>query len=346
MYPMRGYIPTLACLLLLSGCGGGGVSASHSASSYLGTQAPGDVWTWDLTGSTFSATNQTSGNIYSGTEQVLPTGFLKLTINSTTDTNVTPGSSAYALEFPGTALLIKPAGNDTNPPIFAGSLGGNPAGPSVSFNYVNVPGYAYNQTTDQAYGHVTFAVTGNSYDGTSIRYAINGTQLANGPSDFTGNQGMMTDTSASTPATGAMTPSGVCVLDYGPARGGVIGVIQPAANVDLTVLSSFSYKGFLINSGKTQCVSTTPNGDGTMHGVGYALPSGVETGTTDGGGGVTISFTGQPAPGEVTTTITTSSGTETLVACVNQVNGKYMLFGFGVPSGSGGQPYNVVLVQN
>ncbi|HWA82882.1 MAG TPA: hypothetical protein VG820_05595, partial [Fimbriimonadaceae bacterium] len=115
-------------------------------------------------------------------------------------------------------------------------------------------------------------------------------------------------------------------------------------NIDFANLASRHYRGFLINQGKTQCVAVTPNGDGTLHGVGYSNPNGVETGTSDGGSGVTVTFTGQPNPGECTITLTTSGGVESLVAAVNVVNGKYMLFCFGV--GQDQIPYNVILVEN
>jgi len=333
---------------LILGCGGT-ASVSGTPHSYLGTQAPGDVWSWDVSGSTFTAQNQTLGFHYSGTKSVLQTGFLKLIITSTDDPNVTVGQSAYALEIPGTALVIKPAGADTKPPIVACSLGSNPPGPQVSFNFVAIGSNTFNPVTDQAYGHVTFDVSGNDYSGTALRWAINGTQLADGPSDFTGDNGLMTEANGplGVPATGAMTPSGVCAIDYGPGNGGVIGVKQPAANVDLAVLASKHFKGFLINAGKTQCVDVTSNGDGTLHGAGYLNPTGVETGTFDpNGSGVTITFTGQPNPGEVTVSIVTSGGPELLVAAINQVGGKYMLFCFGVDQGGAGAPYNVVLVEN
>ncbi len=329
--------------LSLSGCGGGSAaSATASASKYLGTQAPGDVWSWQLNDTTFSASNNTLGTHYSGAKSLLSTGFLKLTVTATDDTGLTTGSSAYALEFPGTALMIKPAGSDTKAPIVAGSLGTNPSGPQVSFNFVTVPSSTFDSVNDQAYGHVTFTVTGNAYDGTSHRWAIDGTALSDGPSNFTGANGLMTDTDNN--ATGAMTPSGVCVLDYGPGAGGVIGVKQPSANVDWSDFSSKSFRGFLINSGKTQCVAVTPNGDGTLHGDGYAMGTGVETGTFDGGGGVTISFQSQPNPGIVKIGVAPSGGgsPEIIAAAINQVNGKYMLFGFGYGSGKG---YNVILVQ-
>ena len=162
---------------------------------------------------------------------------------------------------------------------------------------------------------------------------------------FTGVNGLMTTTNTpgNVPAKGAMTPSGVCVLDYGPSNGGAIGVRQPAQPIDLSALGTKSFLGFLINQGKTQCVAATPNGDGTLHGAGYANPSGVETGASDNGSGVTVTFASQPNPGQVKLNIATSGGSETIVACVAQVNGKYMLFGFG--AGSGGEPYNIVFVE-
>lgn len=341
----------LGLLVVLAGCGGGGATStapvvSPAHRSYLGTQAPGDVWSWQLNDTTFTATNQTLGTHYSGTKSILSTGFMKLTVTATDDANLTPGQSAYALELPGTALLIKPAGADTKPPIVAGALGSNPAGPQVSFNFVAIGSANYDRVNDQAYGHVTYDVSGNTYAGMSHRWNIDGSPLSDGPSNFTGDNGLMTDTNGPMgyTATGAMTPSGVCVLDYGPNVGGVIGVMQPSANINISDFASRSFKGYLINSGKTQCVSVTSNGNGTLHGSGYANPMGVETGTLDGGSGVTISFTGQPNPGELTTTLTTSGGTETLTGIVNQVGGKYMMFCFGV--GSDNKPYNVVLVEN
>ena len=70
--------------------------------------------------------------------------------------------------------------------------------------------------------------------------------------------------------------------------------------------------------------------------------NGVETGTSDEGSGVTVTFLSQPNPGLLTFSIATSGGTETLVACVNVVGGKTMLFGFGAGNG---EPYNVLLVE-
>lgn len=327
--------------VVLSGCGGS--LTTNSAQNYLGTQGPGDVWSWTMDESTFTATNQTLGYHYTGTKSTLPTGFLKLSVSSTDDPGVSAGQAAYALELPGTALMLKMAGADEKSPIIAACLGANPTGPQVSFNFVAVGSAGFNAASDQAYGHVTFDVNGNNLSGTSHHFTMDGTPLPDGPATFTGDNGLMTDT-GNNPATGAMTPSGVCVLDYGPQMGGVIGVKQAASNVDLADLASRHFRGFLINQGKTQCVDVIPNGDGTLHGAGYANPNGVETGTFDNGSGVTVTFVSQPNPGEATITLATSGGSEQLVAAINRVAGKYMMFCFGV--GGDGKPYNVILVEN
>ena len=331
--------------LLLLGCGGVNSSSSALSHNYLGTQAPGDVWSWQLTDTTFTATNETLGKHYSGDKTNLSTGFMKLTVTSSDDSGVTAGQAGYALELPGTALLIKPIGDDTKPPIVASSLGTNPAGPQVKFNFVAVGKQGYDVTNDHAYGQVTFDVVGTHYDGPVVQWNIAGTALPGDTAHFIGDHGLMTDLNGpgGTTATGAMTPSGVCAIDYGPNAGGVIGVKQPAANIDLVDLASRHFKGYLIDQGKTQCVDVTSNGDGTLHGKGYSLAGGVETGTFDGGGGPTISFTAQPNPGEVKVRLAFGNGFEDMAAAINVVGGKYMMFCFGV--GQDGVPYNVVLVE-
>jgi len=311
----------------------------------MGTQAPGDVWDWSISNGTFTATNETKGYTYAGTESVLPTGFMKLELTSTTDPGASAGQSAYALEFPGTALLIKPAGDDTNPPIMAGSLGSNPAGPTVDFNFVTVPKTGWTAGSEPAYGTASFNVSGNDYTGTVSKYMMDGTLHDTGPGSFTMVGGRMT-VGEPVGVTAAMTPTGVFVLDFGPGAGGVIGVKQPASNIDLADLASKGFKGFLVNGGKTQCVTVTSNGDGTLHGAGYSLGGGVETGAMDNGAGVTITFDSQPAPGLAKISLVTSGGSESLVVSINQVNGKYMMFAFGTSANPSDPPYNVLLVQN
>jgi hypothetical protein len=329
----------------LSGCGGSTSSASSATRAYLGTQAPGDYWNWSIKNGTFTATDNTLGYTYSGTETMLSTGFLKLVVQATTDPGVTVGQAAYAIELPDTALIVKPAGADTRPPIVACALGSNPAGPTVTYNYVVVPSTTWT-IAKAACGDVTFAVTGDTYAGTKSPFDINGNPLTQGSFTFTCVGGRMTDPNGTGGVTynGAMTPSGVCVIDYGPKNGGIIGVQQPSANVDEATLASQSYRGFLIKQGVTECCVATPNGDGTLSGKAYTEPNGVETGTFQGGeSGVTASFGTQLEPGLVEMNIVTSGGSETIMCCVSVVGGKTMLLGFG--DGGGSNPYNIMFVQ-
>src|SRR5579864_7172487 len=88
---------------------------TNAAISYFGTQSPGDSWSWTITknsagSGTFSAVNNTSGKTYSGNVVTLSNKFLELTITTTTDSNVTVGgasATAYALEFPNTAVIVR-----------------------------------------------------------------------------------------------------------------------------------------------------------------------------------------------------------------------------------------------
>lgn len=333
----------VAAVLVAGGCGGSASSSVSPASrSYLGTQAPGDVWTWTISNGTFTATNETKNYTYSGTESVLPTGFLKLQMQTTTDPNVNPGDSAYAIELPNTALVLEPAGADTNPPVTACALGSNPPGPSVSYNYVTVPSTTWTNAM-AAGGYVTFNVSGNNYSGTSHDLNVGGSLLNTGTASFTCVGGHLTCTSNGVNYNGAVTPSGVIVVDYGPGNGGIIGVQQPASPISLSAVGQMSFHGFLIKQGQTQEIEATPNGDGTLHGVGYAD---VETGTLQSdGSGVTVTFASQPSPGLVQMNLTTSGGAEQIMAAVSVVGGKTMVLGFGAGTGSGNPPYNIMLIQ-
>lgn len=102
---VRWYIPVVVLLgltiAMFHGCGGssgssGGSTTPNSTSSsvsYFGTQSPGDTWSWNITrdangSGTFSATNNSTGKSYNGSVVTLSNRYLKLTITSTTDSNV------------------------------------------------------------------------------------------------------------------------------------------------------------------------------------------------------------------------------------------------------------------
>jgi hypothetical protein len=187
-----------------------------------------------------------------------------------------------------------------------------------------------------------FTVSGDTYTGAKSNLSINDTPISAGTLNLTCVGGNLTGTGSSGQTyDGAVTPSGVCVIDFGPNNGGMIGVQQPSADVSLSALGNMTLHGFMIKQGVTEEVECTPNGNGTLNGQGY---SDVETGTFEGGeSGVTVSFTSQIAPGLIEMSVATSGGTETILACVSVVAGKTMILGFGDASGS--PAYNVMMVQ-
>jgi len=172
-----------------TGLGEGGATVAR----YLGTQPPGDVWTWTLDhgAGTFSAQDETNGYTYSGTiSQVTGTGivgngFTRLSIASTTD----PAASswlkheAFAVELPGVALLVSPPG----PPaladggvsngyysslIVASAVGTCPA-TGGTFNTIVIPRTTWasqgsllmpgESVTGPGYGTATLGLSGGSF---------------------------------------------------------------------------------------------------------------------------------------------------------------------------------------
>jgi hypothetical protein len=328
--------------LLATGCGGGGATsiAAPQSRSYLGTQNPGDVWQWTLTGTSFTASNQTRGYTYSGTEQTLVSGFLKLTFTSSTDPNVSVNSLGYGLEIPGTAIIIKPAGDQTVKPILGAALGGCPA-TAQNFNFVKVPSATFDLSSQPAYGTLTIDPSSGSLTGTISWFALSGTSMGSGQDSFTCSNG----TWQGTDSTGAWSPGGVFFIDNGLNNGGSIGVAAPSANIDLSDMTSRTFRGFLISPAKTEPVAAIPSGtSGTMLGHGYDTDDELTTDTPDvANASVTITFTSQPSPGLVAATIQPNNGNpESIVCAVNITNGKYTLYSIG---GSSSQVYNLYLIE-
>jgi hypothetical protein len=89
-------------------------STSSEPVVYMSTLSKDDAWTWILNkeNSSFSAINETSGFHYAGDFSRRPDGFLKMTINSTTDPGLTTSGLEYAYEIADTALIIRPTNLD------------------------------------------------------------------------------------------------------------------------------------------------------------------------------------------------------------------------------------------
>ena len=274
--------------------------------TYLGTQPPGDVWTWTLDhgAGTFSARDATSGYTYSGTiSQVTGTGivgngFTKLSIASTTDPAASSWTQheAFAVEFPGVALLVSPPGpsalTDANISngyysrlIVASARGGCPSS-GGTFNTVVIPriGWANQDSsltpgqsiTGPGYGTTTLSVSGSgvTIGGSTTQVTLTYTDAGDwtitdaGVASVVSNAygcdgGTLTSATAGTPTVG-MTPAGVLIEDFGgndPNVAGVIGVVQ----TDIPSLSSIQgeFLGFIFawqqgSTPYTIAVSCTP----------------------------------------------------------------------------------------
>jgi hypothetical protein len=251
-----------------SGSDAGPLDAGATVATYLGTQPPGDVWTWvlDHGAGTFSAGDLTTGYTYAGTlaqvtgTRIVGNGFTKLSIASTTDPAAAGWTKqeAFAVEFPGVALLVSPpgpaaTGNNGNgyysKLIVASAVGTCPTA-GGTFNTIVVPRSGWeNQAsvltvgqsiTGPGYGTAVLGVSGGSYTVggstaqvtftyTAAGYTMDAAVTSSGPTNTYGcDGGQLTSATAGTPTVG-VTPAGVLIEDMGgtdPNISGLIGVRQ------------------------------------------------------------------------------------------------------------------------
>lgn len=337
-----------ACKIGGSSSGSNGSSASGSY-SYLGTQSPGDVWRWTMTASGFSATNVTKNYNYSGTKSSLASGFYKLVVTSTTDPGVTAPATAYAVEFPSTALLVQPAG--ASPKVIVAASSGACPTAADTYNWVTMPRVGWNQASDEAYGTAASSLGGGTFTFNIQPMLLNGTALT--PYSQTGwscSNGSFTNSSSTFAFD--ITPSGIFIGDEGTNAGGMIGVNAPASAINLADVMSKTYRGFQFSKDTTAVANVTePIGGepgtgtnaGKLSGFSYGGDGNVETNTRCSTCDAVINLTTQSSPGLVTGTITSAGGTSNATFVISQVSGKYVVF--GVTTTGSLAPYNFLVVQ-
>jgi len=328
-----GLIFTLSTILIV--CSDSGVNDNSSTRTYIGTQTPGDVWSWELTTSggsgTFTAVNETLGYEYSGTVSTLPNRFLELIVTSSTEPGFTAPAEAYALEYPDTVLLVKPAGSGSDV-IACVALGTCPT-EDATYNWVDLLEEDWDVTTDEAYGVTTSSVSGSDFTFTHTKYDLYGTELGSPVTEtgFSCSGGEITR--AGDDLVIAITPSGVFVGDNGPGEGGIVGMQAPASNIDLSdvLLSGREYRGITFEDGSsssdpTKPIWARPDGSGNLIGGEYEDPfeDGIEK--TDH---ATITFGSQASAGVVTATLTDSgsSTSKPMVFMINRIRSKYFIYG-------------------
>lgn len=342
--------------VFVTACGsGGGGSNNSGGTTYLGTQSPGDVWTWTLdNNNNFSAVNMTLSNTYSGTYTTLSSGFLKLSVTVSSDPAVIATldvpAIAYAFEVPGTALIVKPAGADSDV-IVAAAQGTCPTA-DASYNWTVMPSATWDSTTDEAYGVSTSTVTGSNFDFVHNLYQLDGTLMAtSSDAGSTCADGLITQTGD--PLVVGLTPSGFLIGDNGPNEGGFMGMTAPAADVDLsaTALAGKEFRGVLFRNGSTGDDTTLiwgrPNATtGTILDGGTYINDDVEAGVENTE--VTVTFGTQPSPGVVNAVLDPLLAglvSEDFTIMVNEINGKYFIFGISTVEGNATEPYNLIFIE-
>ena len=352
-------------------------SGGSGANSYFGTQSPGDAWSWTITkdstgNGTFSATDNTTGYTYSGTVATLTSNYLQLTFTASTDSNVAVGSIAYAVEFPNTALMVKPAG--AKDALVIGAAQGACPSPA-SYNWIKVANLSWDVTSDPAFGTATLTGSASSPTISVIPYLLNTPPVQISTVTYTGScsNGVITTTSADKTTFG-VTPSGVFIGDQG-TNGGVIGMLQPTAKIGSAGIlqAGRQFRGFVFMTHPpfesdgvtlqdgTQAIWSTTTTSSAICGPGASscISAGEYTGTnfasgtedTCPGGDSCATFTldSEVAPGEFAGTMTDShAGSHPFTLMINQINGKYMVFGFSQNqwgSGSNMSPYIFVVME-
>ena len=214
-------------------------TSSTTVYTYQGAQSPGDVWSWqiDRGGRTFIATNETTSFWASGTLEVLVTSFLKLYVNNSNDSSAV-GQTAHALELPGTFLIAKPAGSRTNEVncVAKGTTAPDPG----SYNLVVIPSRSWT-SREAAYATMEVSlVSGGTYSFNYTSYRIDGVALGVSTEagyTFDSSSGRFIKSGVTTQF--FVTASGAFVGDFGPGRGGFLGLKRQTVDVSDFARSNF-----------------------------------------------------------------------------------------------------------
>jgi hypothetical protein len=370
LFPIFCLFLIVVSLLVINGCGSAATSGGSSGGnrsgtySYSGTQAPGDVWTWTISTETFSGSNETTGFWITGEWTTLTTGFGKAHIKNSNDSGAI-NEYAYFLEFPNTALIVKPANSDDDNRVMICAASATIEPDQGIYLYVHIPedGWslgspAYGTVEAQEQGGVGTKWQFNTVDrllsGEVGSVNVSGYHFILTNGSFTNEQGSGVD-----PTKIFMTPSSMFTGDSGPGRGGLVGAPYMAittTEMNSTIMSH-TFKGVRFiyypagpgsSTGETEPItchkhSTLPN---TLWASSY---SNVETGTIPGLG-VEITFEAQQQSGFIKGYVLDEHDlhTETLRTVVSKIgpagNQKYCLFGFGFDF-SKNVPFNFLLIQ-
>ena len=239
------------------------------AEVYVGTQSPGDVWTWSLDKEQGHMTatwdvgtfDDTSDDIsIEGTFETLPSGFLKVTITKAepaTSEIPTDGTAwFYALEVPDMALVIKPEGSIKGD-IIAMVAQGDCNDIEGSYNYIiTAPGNGadFDPITEEAFGFATFTPSGSNYEVSGYKWSLDcinggacsdtGTLEGIPMASCTEGGGLVITEGGATTAQGQFTAAGAMMMDFGYGNGGVFALKATEAATKDALLDN-TYNGIV-----------------------------------------------------------------------------------------------------
>lgn len=339
------------------------VSAA-SSNSYVGTQSPGDLWqlTINDAAKTFTATNQSAYLSYSGTITALPSGFYSTTITSSTDPGLPTGTTGYAVEVPGLALVIS-LGGPRDKPIAAITPGACPnLSGTLDADLINLGKSTYDSTSSESYASVTATQSGSNYDISVNSYLLDGTlrssQSGALPSPGTCSGGVVTVPNVPSGSGGTSTvtaiaaANGLYVLDLGrdsltnTGKGGAVGTTTEIGASEVSTAMSLNYIGFLFKRNSTPITTLVGFGPGSGTSItGGAYANLATDAFSAHGTDIAIDLPAMNSNGFLQGTVTDANGTHTpFVAVITQSGGKYFLFGLTTDT-STTQPYAILLAQ-
>ncbi len=346
-----------------------GSPRTPNVKTYVGTQAPGDVWEWEMNYDdetlemnwdygTFD--DQTDDINIKGDFVLLPSGYYKVTIN-----DVTPATAEvpedgtaffYALEIPGTALIVKPEGSIKGDIIMMVAEGdcANVAG---EYNYIiTAPGdpEEFNSVTDESFGEVTFVKNGNTFTISGTKSSLDclgdiSCTVSGEITDFpvatcieNGSISIM-DVNGRTTAQGQFTNGGVMMLDMGKGNGGVFGVKK--STITIADFSAKSFNGIAYFPTYDDGDQNLPISVEFESGTGVALGSkftNIETGTIDNDEAVNLQIK-NITNGLATGTIYHQDGHKDFAAAVIENDGRIIMVLTSSNNDEGNPPFILVL---
>jgi len=331
-------IAVAAIAMIISACSSGSDTTSNTnagtsaaAVSYSG---PGSKWNFDLAADGSFNIERSAGvgapvdMTINGSYERLNSGFLKLTVVSTTGSNAPAnGETAWAVEVPGYALLVKPMQANSDQMIAMVAAGNCPTS-DLNANWVLVKQDVGRDASNSA----------ADYTGTFSYNAASGVTAL--PSKYSLTAPTITLGAGTLPASGSCSngiwsfaDATMYLTNNGGAMVHTFG-IDPSTEADDNFIFALaqkaignvnamdgSYVGMLFDGAGTAGNKIVPISMSCVSGVctGYNVTN-IDTGAVDNTSGVTVSLTGtvdDPETGIITGTISTSTSVGNLTCMVD-----------------------------